>query len=194
MKPLNLIPIAVLVIVCVGCASTSRLTLSQPVGPDPSVPAQTHEGGVLEVFSAFQVAPIDPNLESFFEGESLLKGTEHLPAHTAYRIYDSDGKVLQTVQNSKDLADDQPTLVTLPPGRYQVEAEAETHNREQTLVRVPVVIEPLRTTVVHLAGNWVPPGHYTSADVVALPDGRIAGWRAHLAALHAASSSSASKQ
>jgi hypothetical protein len=52
---------------------------------------------------------------------------EFLPgsAHTAYAIYSAEGKLLRYVRNAKNHKDPFPTLVTLAPGGYTVEAEAE---------------------------------------------------------------------
>jgi hypothetical protein len=99
------------------------------------------------------------------------------PAHTDYTIYNEGGRLLKRVRNARDRNDPEPTLVSLPPGRYQIQAEAEDY--AGTLeVRVPVVIQAGRTTVAHLSGGWKPQSQYTRNEVVRLPDGEIAGWLA----------------
>jgi hypothetical protein len=88
-----------------------------------------------------------------------------------------DGRLLKRVRNARDGNDREPTLVSLPPGRYEIQAEAEDY--AGTLeVRVPVIIQAGRTTAAHLSGGWRPQRQYTGNEVVRLPDGEIAGWLA----------------
>ena len=82
------------------------------------------------------------------------------------------------MRNATNLADPAPALVSLPPGRYKVQAEGEEADGQIVTVLLPVLIEPGRTTVAHLSDHWKPKAHYTEADVVQLPDGGIAGWLA----------------
>jgi hypothetical protein len=98
-------------------------------------------------------------------------------AHTDCTIYSEGGRLLKRVRNARDRNDPEPTLVSLPPGRYEIQAGAEDY--AGTLeVRVPVVIQAGRTTVAHLSGGWKPQRQYTRNEVVRLPDGEIAGWLA----------------
>jgi hypothetical protein len=93
--------------------------------------------------------------------------------HTDYYLFDADGKPLKQVFNVAGHYDPDPRIVTLPAGRYIVEAQsAPTY-----WVKVPVMIKRGATTRVHLDGNWAPPGYADKAQVVALPDGRPIGWR-----------------
>lgn len=66
--------------------------------------------------------------------------------HTGYKIYDSHGVYLRFVRNHMSERDEQPSRVSLPPGRYTVVGRSET----QGPVSVPVIINGLRTTVVNL--------------------------------------------
>ena len=61
---------------------------------------------------------------------------------------------------------------------YRIEAEAEAGDQGVIKVAVPLAVEHGKTTVVHLEGDWTPPGNYSDAEVVRLPGGQIAGWRA----------------
>jgi hypothetical protein len=99
-------------------------------------------------------------------------------AHTDYIIRTEDGHTLRYVSNATNPADPYPTLVSLAPGRYKIQAESEEANGQIVTVFLPVLIESGRTTVAHLSGHWEPAAHFTEADVVRLPDGQIAGWLA----------------
>ncbi len=186
-RPFSLILMAGALGALTGCASTSQYALTQAVGPAPSARANNAGNGILEVYSARQPAQVDPNYAVFFEGESFLKNLAYLPAHTDYNIYTPDGKLLKHVQNSQTLGDPEPARVALPAGRYELEAETETSGG-LAMVSLPVVVEPSKTTGVHLDGRWTPPANSPSNELVALPNGQIAGWRAELPGLHTVSS------
>jgi hypothetical protein len=99
-------------------------------------------------------------------------------AHTHYTIYTQDGKVFEHVKNARNYEDPQPALVSLPPGRYQIEARA----RNYGWVTIPVVIEANKLTVVNL--QRVPNPAVASIDranAVMLGGERILGWKANLA-------------
>ena len=99
-------------------------------------------------------------------------------AHTGYVIRTENGKALKYVYNSRNPTDPQPTRVALPPGRYQIEAQAEEAGRNTVTVVLPVLIEPGKTTVAHLSGHWKPKVQFSDSDVVRLPDGQsLVGWR-----------------
>jgi hypothetical protein len=99
------------------------------------------------------------------------------PAHTDYTIYSQGGALLKRVRNARNPDDGEPALVPLPPGLYDIQAQAEDYARTVE-VKVPVVIQAGRTTAVHLAGGWKPHHRYTDNEVVRLPNGEIAGWLA----------------
>ena len=96
---------------------------------------------------------------------------------TDYYIYDSGGKETQHVaDNNKGHFEAVPRRIQLPPGNYSVKALAAVGLGEW--ITVPVVIEPGRTTEVHLNGAWRPPADTPKRDLVQSPGGFPMGWRA----------------
>ena len=162
-----------------GCASTPKVAIREPVGPAPSGPQNVSAQGRLEVYSARQTEPLAENLGEW-EWEygigdiALADGL----ARTGYIIRTENGRAFKYVPNVKSPTDPEPTLVTLPPGRYQVEAQAEEADGKRVTVVLPVLIDPGKTTVAHLSGHWKPKAQFSESDVVRLPDGQIAGWLA----------------
>lgn len=159
MKHRGLILSAVVVSLVAGC-STTPLVLA-PVGPAPPGTGATAGDGHLVVYTAT-------------ETHRFGDGVSYYP-HTGYHIYTPDGKLWKYVRNHSGSTDQSPAIVTLPRGKYSLLAEAENCGR----VTVPVVIEPRRTTEVHLE-TW---GRSKSpvadeASVVRLPNGYVVGWRA----------------
>lgn len=67
-----------------------------------------------------------------------------------------------------------PRRVTLPVGRYLVEAQANDYFR----VSLPVTIESGQTTRVHLDDKWKPPADTPKTELVWLPNDQPAGWQA----------------
>ncbi len=174
----------------IGCASPARVGLLEPVGPAPAGHDGAPPDGSLQVYSARQRANVDINeLEFRYNNDFGRNDFLYRPAHTDYTIYSSTGKLVEHVRNAQNRNDPQPALVTLPAGRYTIAARAEI-NGSRMPVEVPVVIEPGRCTQAHLQGNWKPHHPFNNAQVVRLPDGQIAGWRAsvteHLSAGHSA--------
>jgi hypothetical protein len=105
-------------------------------------------------------------------------GFEYGLAHTDYTIYAPDGKVFKKVQNAQNPNDPQPAIVSLPPGRYQVEAVAQDYGT----VEIPVVIEPGKLTVVNLQRTPNPVVESVNRnDAVLLGGDRIVGWRSAVA-------------
>lgn len=96
--------------------------------------------------------------------------------HTAYTIFSGDGKVFRRVTNQRGPFFEEPVGVSLPAGRYKVEARA-TNNG---LVSIPVVIKEGMTTVVYLDGEALPEdlSETDDSDWIRLPNGQIAGHRA----------------
>ena len=139
-----------------GCA-TNQVAVA-PVGPNPATVAPATGDGQLEVYSA---------LSGRVAGED-----QTWQQHSDYYIYTARGRRLH-VSNAAGYYSTTPRLVTLPPGRYIVEARA----KGTLQTRVPVVIKPGEITRVHLDGNWQP-----NAPVVKLvmaPEGYAVGWRAN---------------
>jgi hypothetical protein len=98
---------------------------------------------------------------------------ERVHYHSDYRLCSADGKPLQWVRNRVGQLSEDPASVGLPPGRYSVTTRAAGFGT----VTVPIVIEPGKTTSVHLDGSE-PIGQGTGHGFVSLPDGLIIGWRA----------------
>lgn len=165
-------------LVLAGCSSVPRVALLSPLGPAPGEKAGPGQEGILQVYSARMRNAVEPNAEEFFWNNDFGRNDFlYGPAYTDYMICDADGKFLQFVRNASDTSDSQPTRVTLRPGTYRVQAEAEDYNGITFTAIAPVVIAPGETTVAHLDAGWIPRGRYADADLVRLPNGRIAGWR-----------------
>jgi hypothetical protein len=156
---LGLIPLVV------SCAQP--LTLG-PVGPGPSAGrSSSSRTGYLQVFSSLAEESDDQN-----QGGS--GGNPVWFQHTDYNIYDAKGKRVKHVDNTVGHYSTSPRLVSLKPGTYTVKARAE----DWLSVKIPVLIEPGRTTKVHLDDNWRPPAGTPKAEVVTSPGGHPVGWSA----------------
>ncbi len=178
MKHTNTIVLAGALLWLVGCASPTKVAVLEPIGPAPTVRPQNGGDGYLQVYSARKKADIDLNMEERLWDNDFGKNEfQYDPVHTDYTIYSQGGGFIKQVRNARNPNDPEPVLVSLPPGLYEIQAQAE--NSAGTVeVRVPVVIQAGRTTVAHLMGGWKPHHHYTDNEVVRLPDGEIAGWLA----------------
>ena len=179
MKCIVVISAAIGLMWLAGCASVPSVAIREPVGPPPASQAKATGEGYLQVYSArlredLRPVPVEWAWDYPFEKNAFTYGL----AHTDYVIHTEDGRTLQYVRNATNPADPQPALVSLPPGRYTVQAEGEEADGRLVTVMLPVLVEPGRTTVAHLSGHWKPKAHFTEADVVRLPDGQIAGWLA----------------
>jgi len=101
-------------------------------------------------------------------------GIIYLP-HTPYSVYSPEGKRLWGVINHVGEDDNRPMTIEIPPGIYVVYAQSDRFGQ----VKAPVLIVANKTTAVYLEGRGMPnPGEVSKADLVLLPDGRIAGRRA----------------
>ena len=69
-------------------------------------------------------------------------------------------------------------MVALPAGSYRVEADAVNCDSDRVKVLLTVVIQPGRTTLAHLEGDWAPMDQSPETQVAKLPCGRAIGWRA----------------
>jgi len=109
-----------------SCTPLSAAML-EPVGPASD--AKESANGVLRVYTATD--------EVSTEGPIYFSG---------YRVFFGDGTLYRDIHSngSIDLSNHDPRSVTLPAGKYFVDAQNET----RTLVRVPVVIETGKLTVV----------------------------------------------
>lgn len=138
-----------------------------PRGPGPR-PAPT---GYLRVYTATR---------------SVQSGRIPYEVHTAYTVFDETGRQARSVVNHVGDTDQAPMTVSLPPGEYRVLAEAAGYGR----VTAPVVIEAGRLTEVYLTRNGMPEWDAaTGAALVRLPQGPVAGIRAHEPASQAPRSS-----
>jgi hypothetical protein len=146
-----------------GCVTEGNTLVLDAVGPAPAQPAAVSQRGTLVVFSAFDVhadfTAVDPDRRR----------------HTDYKLLSSDGKFVRLIHNNPNSLMEGPVEVGLAPGEYKVVARCNGCG----VVTVPVVVEPNRTTTVHLEGGASLP---RGADTVQLPDGQIIGWRAKSAA------------
>jgi len=147
-----------LVSLLAGCATTP--VALAPVGPNPVGSERLDSTGELQVFSS---------LTEQCEGDNPT-----WYQHTEYYIYDVRGKRVKHVNNTIGHYAEAPSLVALPAGRYVVKAQA----KDYLWVKVPVLIEPGRTTRVHLDDNWKLPVETPKRELVSMPNGNPVGWRA----------------
>lgn len=143
-----------------GCATRARVVVQQAVGPARAVLARRrNSNGSLVVYSAMEV---------------INAADARHPAHSSYRIYMPDGKLLRDVDNREGSFYQDPIAVPLAPGKYNIEARATNVG----WVELPVIIEQGRTTVVDLDGDVLPPHEAGNGEWVRLPGGQIVGSRA----------------
>jgi hypothetical protein len=151
-----------------SCAS-QPITLAR-VGPEPYPSAfSSDKTGRLEVFSRREEQSDDQN-----QGDS--GGDSIWYQHTDYAIYNAKGKRVNYVDNTTGHYSTSPRIVSLPPGKYTVRAQA----KDWLSVNVPVVVERGRTTLVYLDDTWTPPPGTPKAELVSAPNGRPVGWSADL--------------
>jgi len=141
------------IVLSAGCASQPNIVTSS-VGPTPVTMEDSYGKGDLKVFTETEMQQV---------GDS----TYYFP-HTDYDILSEANQKLQNVPNHLGPMDQNPTLVTLPAGKYRVRYRG---------VTVPVSIAAGRTTVVHLDGDWHPPTNVSRDQVVYLPNGEAVGWQ-----------------
>src|SRR5437867_2723455 len=108
-----------------GCA-TQTVVLS-PVGPPPLARASGESGAALVVFSA----------EDFG-----APGDEPYHYYSGYLLFSGSGKKLKYVANRAGNRGQDPSRLSLPPGRYKIHARAAAFG----YVMVPVVLEAGKTT------------------------------------------------
>jgi hypothetical protein len=121
---------------CVGGSTyaeprDSRLLSPGPIRPDGLDYRTEVPQGYLEVYSA---------TDEFDDG-----GVPYHP-HSSYVIYNSDGKIVKSVENHISQSDELPEIVTLVIGAYIIEARS---NRDG-YVRVAVVIKAGQRTTLDL--------------------------------------------
>jgi hypothetical protein len=163
MKSVSIILGAGLVSLLTGCSSTP--VVLAPVGPNPVGGERAASTGELQVFSSLTEQSDDQN-----------QGSEDpvWRQHTDYRIYSLQGKLVKRVDNTIGHFEEAPRRVALPAGQYLVKAQA----MDYLWVEVPVTIERGRTTRVHLDDNWKLSADTPKNELVSMPNGKPAGWRA----------------
>lgn len=139
-----------------GCVTRPPLTLTEPIGPAKVPPAVALNEGRLVVYSMSYLGSMDADIERY--------------VHTPYTVYSPDGARVRSVGNQTGLFNGDPDKVRLPAGQYRVKAEAS----DGGWVFVPVVIEPGKTTVVDLNGEWWS-DHALADRAVKLPNGSVVG-------------------
>jgi hypothetical protein len=146
-----------------SCVSPPRALVLDAVGPANPQLAVGSSNGTLVVFSA-----CDPHAD--------FNDLPYQRHYTDYRIMSRNGKLLQIVQNRSGGVAEGPKQLRLPVGKYCIVARANGYGR----VTVPVVIRANRVTTVHLEGDsyWGKRSQLDRSNLVRLPDGEIAGWRA----------------
>ena len=132
-----------------SCASLPRGTMLEPVGPGPAPASVGQTSGMLQVYSARAPAPLDVEMQTDVarrdsfpaENDPLKRDLLHSTAHTGYRIYTTEHRLLRRVTNAKGMNDPRPTIVPLPPGEYLVEADTEEFDSGLHPVLVPVLLK-----------------------------------------------------
>jgi hypothetical protein len=179
MKYLSAVLLAGAVVWLTGCASVSRVVVMEPIGPGPTGGAHGTGEGALVLYSARASADVDVHMAEWRWNNDFGKNAFlYEPAHSDYTIYSRNGEVLKHVRNARYAQDDTPTVVMLPAGSYQVEAEGLNCDSARVKVLMTVVIEPGQTTLANLEGGWSPMGQFKATEVATLPCGRVIGWRA----------------
>lgn len=151
----------------VACMTQQPVTLGNAVGPDPMGQTQSTSMGFLKVYTALYTY-------SAMNTYPLTDMT-YYSVHTDYSIYDTNGRLLKNINNAAAYHEPTPKTVALPPGRYTISG----YTDGDQLVKVPVVIQPGRSTIVNLETNKN--NRFQGAegsDVVRASDGRIIGWSA----------------
>lgn len=153
-------------VVLSGCVTGRSGLVLDTVGPAMSTPSTVNSSnGTLVVYSAYDV------------NASFINRNSKSPVYSDYKILAADGRLLQRVRNNSGTILQDPVLVGLPSGKYQVIALANGYGR----VMVPVSVEAGCRTILHLEGGgfWPDESAFNQTNAVCLPDGVIIGWRAN---------------
>ena len=148
-----------------GCATGKSGITLDTAGPVPAQPAAVSStNGTLMVYSAYEV------------NADFNSRDPYRPEYSDYRIFNTNGKLLQRVHNNSGTILQDPVSVELPPGKYRVFARANGYG----YVTVPAIIEPEQSTILHLEGDvsWPGVAGFNLTNAVRLPDGQVVGWRA----------------
>jgi hypothetical protein len=148
-----------------GCVTGKNSLVLDTVGPAPTQSwVANSTTGMLVVYSAYDI-------NADFAGRDRRS-----QEYSDYKIFTTDGKMLQKVHNNSGTILQDPLAVNLPPGKYRVVANSNGYG----YVTVPIVITPRQYTVVHLEGDgfWPDESVFNKTNAVRLPDGVIIGWKA----------------
>jgi hypothetical protein len=176
MNYLHSIGTALMMASLVGCVSTNKHSLLEPVGPSPFDRAEVPSQGALQVFSAKE-----KSLNHLISSDDYYEKDEvtYESAHTDYTICTSGGERLKEVRNARTPNDDIPAMVMLSAGQYKVVAKAQLGDGWTITYDVPVVIQSGHKTIVHLEPDWKPSEQLEGkSSLVRGLDGRIIGWLA----------------
>ena len=146
-----------------GCIQAPTTAVLERVDVTPAGAAAVVAKGKLIVFSAYETglpspAEIDSDLKHFSD----------------YEVRGDGGQLVAKVKNRSGARGEGPATLELPPGAYQLSAEADGYGR----ITIPVVISGEQATIVHLEGGAALPGQSDFAEtyLVRLPGGRTLGW------------------
>ena len=136
-----------------GCSSPRKVAVLDPIEPAPADSPATTGDGSLQVYSARRPAGIELTKQEWLWNNDFGRNDFLFsPAHTDYAVYDDQGVLLRRVRNVRDANDSEPAIVPLPPGRYEIQADAENGYGGSIAVQVPVVIRAGQNTKVQLIG------------------------------------------
>jgi hypothetical protein len=158
----NIIAAGVLLVSC--ATGNSGITLDT-VGPVPTQSAAiSSTNGTLVVYSAYEV------------NADYNSRDPYRPEYSDYKIFTTDGKLLQKVHNNSGTILQDPMSVELQPGKYRVIARVNGYG----YVTVPIIIAPQQNTILHLEGGgfWPNESVFNQYNAVCLPDGQVIGWKA----------------
>jgi len=163
MKTIFQVALLYAAVLATGCATPHRMLVLDPVGPPPAAAISEQATGSLRVFSALA-------------RNADFNGLPYHKRYSDYTLLTETGETLRRIHNESGKLLGDPPTIDLAPGRYQVQARANGFG----LVNVPVVVQPGRTTIVHLEGSvwWPETSDIFKANPVRLPNQEIVGWRA----------------
>ncbi len=143
----------------VGCATSQQPIMLEAVGSNDSLHHESQQNlsqlGTLIVYSDLT---------------NNVNDSDH-PLHSEYKIYSTDGRLLLEVRNQSGSFNQDPANVQLSSGRYFLVAQAVN----QGMVKVPIVIDARKQTVVDLNQEVLPQISATDSAWVHLPNGYAVG-------------------
>ena len=152
-------------LVVVGCSSfngrpDTRLPAIGPASGSPYHPKARAVPGELIVYT---------------DTVASDQGRIRTVPHREYTIRDEQGGFVRRVLNHTLSSDENPEMVSLPPGKYRVTGPGAGLG----VVEVPVLITPNEVTEVYIDAVGMKPQFQPKGDIwVRLPDRRVVGRRA----------------